>query len=818
MRSLLRGIARLLSVLGILLVLVAALLGGVLWLTLPRANQSARIQGLSAPVDISFDADGVPRIRAANEQDAAAALGFVHARDRMFQMDLMRRNASGRLSEIAGPVTLPLDRTMRTLGLRQAAESDYAGLPADAKALLQAYANGVNAWIAMRGRFAAPEFLVLGAPEPWTPVDSLLWGKTMGLWLSGNWRTELSRQALAGRVPQRLIDELWPDLSGAGRPEAALALPHQFADAAAALEKLLPAFPSPFTLPNTASNEWAVDGRHTASGAPLLAGDPHLAFGFPGIWYLARIDTPDLTLVGATAPGIPGLVIGHNGHIAWTFTTTGADTQDLFVETPVGDDEYQTPDGPKPFAIRQEVIKVRGRPDETLTVRSTRHGPVISDLQGRSGPILAVAMANLAPGDTAAEGLFTLNHAQTVQQAGAAAALISSPVQNLLVADRQTIALYVTGRVPIRRAGDGSAPVTGDGSHDWIGWASGEQLPHYVSPESGRLVNTNERIAPPDFPVFLGRDWFGDWRARRARQLLDATSRHTAEDFARMQTDVVSAFAQLVLPVLRAVPPQPDAATRAQPDAATRAQPDAASATQPGAASRPPPDAASTAQPTVASATQPDIAGKAQALLKDWDGAMTMDAPQPLIFNAWIDQFYAAVLRKAGISLADGGPMADFVAFVLTPPGAHWCGGDCNPLLAQALKTATDDLATRFGPDPAAWRWGTAHPAVFAHPVLRAIPVLGTLTTASIPSPGDDTTLDRGGPRFSDFTSVHGASYRGVYDLGDLDRSLFVVTPGQSGNPLSRFGRNFMTRWRNGATITIGPQPQAVTATVHLAP
>jgi penicillin amidase len=742
----------------------------VLWLTLPRSSQQARIQGLSAPVDITFDADGVPRIRAANDQDAAAALGFVHARDRMFQMDLMRRNASGRLSELAGPATLPLDRMMRTLGLRRAAEADYAALPADTRAILQAYANGVNAWIALRGRFAAPEFLLFGAPEPWTPVDSLLWAKTMGLWLSLNWRTELSRQALAGRVPQPMIDELWPDESGPGRPQAALPVTQQFADAVARLDAVLPRFPSPFTLPNTASNEWAVDGRHSATGAPLLAGDPHLAFGFPAIWYLARIDTPDLTLVGATAPGIPGLVIGHNGHIAWTFTTTGADTQDVFVETPVGTDEYQTPDGPKPFISRQEHIKVRGQPDEVLTVRETRHGPVISDLQGRSGPILAVSMANLAPGDTAATGLFALNHASTVQQAGVAAAEISSPVQNLLVADRQTIALYVTGRVPIRRAGDGAAPVTGDGSHDWIGWASGDQLPHYVSPASGRLVNTNERIAPPDFPVFLGRDWFGDWRARRVRQLLDASDRHSAADFARMQIDVVSTFAQQVLPVLLAVP------------------------------------------------QQPDLAGKAQSLLKGWDGAMTMDAPQPLIFNAWISRFYALVLKQAGIPLADGGPIPDFIAFVLSPPGAHWCGGNCNAPLAEALKTAMTELSARFGPDPAAWRWGTAHPAVFAHPVLRALPVLGALTTLTIPSPGDDTTIDRGGPRFSNFESVHGAAYRGVYDLADLDRSLFVVTPGQSGNPLSRFSRNFMTRWRDGDTITIGPQPASIVATVHLAP
>ncbi|HUN40043.1 MAG TPA: penicillin acylase family protein [Acetobacteraceae bacterium] len=771
MRTVLRGLAHMLSAIGFVILLLVALVSGALWLTLPRTNQAARIPGLSAPVDITFDQDGVPRIRAANDLDAATALGFVHARDRMFEMDLMRRNASGRLSEIAGPVTLPLDRLMRTLGLRQAAEADYAALPPATRAVLQAYANGVNAWIALRGRFAAPEFLVLGRPKLWTPVDSLLWGETMGLWLSMNWRQELSRQALAGKVPQQLIDELWPDESGPGRPEAALTLRRQFADAVAGLEKVLPDFPSPFTLPRTASNEWAVDGRHTATGAPLLAGDPHLAFGFPAIWYLARIDTPDNTLAGATAPGIPGLVIGRNRHIAWTFTTTGADTQDIFIETPVGADECETPDGPKPFTVREEHIKVRGQPDVMLKVRSTRHGPVISDLLGRKGgPILAVEMANLAPGNTAATGLFALNHAQTVEQAGEAAAEITAPVQNLLVADAHTIGLYVTGRVPIRRAGDGFAPVPGNGAYDWVGWASGSQLPHYVSPASGRLVNTNERIAPPDFPVFMGRDWFGDWRARRVRQLLDDNNHLTTADFARMQVDVVSTFAEQVLPALLAVPQQPGAV------------------------------------------------GQAQALLKGWDGAMTTDSPQPLIFNAWINRFYALLLRQHDIPLSDGGPVPDFVAFVLTTAGAHWCNGDCNAPLAEALKTAVGELSARFGADPAAWRWGTAHQAVFAHPVLRAIPVLGALTTACISSPGDDTTIDRGGPRFNDFSSVHGAAYRGVYDLSDLDRSLFVITPGQSGNPLSRYSRNFMTRWRNGATIMLGPRPETVTATLSLTP
>nr|WP_294523577.1 penicillin acylase family protein [uncultured Rhodopila sp.] len=769
MQSFIRGFARLLAALGVLVLLLAALVAGAVWLTIPGTGRTTRIPGLAAPVDIAFDADMVPRIRAGSEQDAAAALGFVHARDRMFQMELMRRAASGRLSEIAGTVTLPIDRLMRTLGLRQHAVADLAALPADTRAILDAYARGVNAYLALKGRFAAPEFLVLGPPEPWEPADSLLWAKTMGLWLSMNWRQELSRQGLAGKLPAALLDQLWPRQPGLPAPDAMAEPANRFASAATRLLSVLPSFPAPYTMPSSASNEWAVDGRHSATGAPLLAGDPHLAFGFPGIWYLARIDLPGRVLAGGTAPGVPFLVLGHNGKIAWTFTTTGADVQDIFIETPAGTGQYQAPEGPRPFVLREERISVRGQPDQLLLVRETRHGPVVSDLDSPSGPILAVSMGNLQAGDTAAAGLLALNRASTVQEAGQAAARISSPVQNLLVADAKTIGMFVTGRVPIRKAGDGAMPAPGDGSHDWIGWAWGESLPHSVSPPTGRLVNANEPVWPANFPVFMARDTFGDWRAQRIRQLLDASERHTVADFAAMQADNVDLFARHVLPVLLALP---------------------------------------------------DLTGKpnrALGLLKDWDGAAVMDSPAPLIFNAWMEMFYRAVLTRAGIPLAAGGPEADFLAFVLSPAGAHWCNGDCAPMLRDSLAATVTELSARFGSDPAKWRWGDAHQAQFAHPLLRTIPVLGPFTTISVPSAGDDNTLNRGGMNPA-MQSVHGAAYRGVYDLADLDRSLFMITPGQSGNPFSSHARDFVVRWRDGATITLGPDAATVTGTIRLTP
>jgi penicillin amidase len=782
-----RWLRRALAVLTTLVLLVLAAVAGLVWLTLPGGDVTAAIPGLSAPVAIDLDADGIPRIHAGNEADAAAALGFLHARERLFQMDLMRRVASGELAEVFGADALPTDRMMRTLGLRVRAVADLPLLPADTRALLEAYARGVNAWIAAHGRLSAAEFVVLGTPRPWTPVDSLLWGKTMALYLSGNWREERARLVLDAKFPAAEVDELWPDGGGGGHPEAALAPDPslQFAvdrpvlaSMAARLAAVVPEFPAPFTLPDSASNGWAVDGTHSATGAPLLAGDPHLGYGFPSVWYLARIETPGHVLAGATAPGLPFLVLGHNGHVAWTFTTTGADVQDLFVETPAGDDRYKTPDGTQPFTLREESIRVRGAPDELLTIRETRHGPVISDLVDPTGPVLALAAAELQPADTAAAGLLALNRATDVAAAGAAAAQITSPIQNMTVADGHTIALFVTGRIPIRAAGDGSRAAPGaDGSHDWVGWASGDRLPHYVSPASGRLVNANERVAPPDFPVFLGRSWYDDFRAQRIHALLAASDRHSTGSFAAIQLDIVDLAARDLLPTLRALP---------------------AEMLPPGSTAR-----------------------AAFALLAGWDGVTARDGPQALIFNAWAQRFRSSLLDHLGVPPAGRAavaPWPQLLHHAFSPAGAHWCGGDCRQMLADSLVRSMPDLVARFGPDPALWRWGAAHQAVFAHPVLRLLPALGALTEARIETPGDDSTIDRGGLAQGTYESVHGPEFRGVYDLADLNRSLFVMAPGQSGNPFSHLARNFLQRWRDGASVTLAPDAPRIAAVITLNP
>ncbi len=754
-------------------------IGTALWCTLPGRFQSLRIPGLGHPVAVSFDAFGVPRIRAASNEDAAAALGFLHARDRMFQMELMRRLGSGGLSDRPGRATLPIDRMMRVLGLRVRAAAAYPRLPAPDRALLDAYARGVNAEIAARGRFIAPEFLLLGRPEPWTPTDSLLWGRLMALSLGSNWHTELARLAASPRLPLERQLALQPASGETPLPQAGLTSDPALVRLARDLQRSLPRFPAPYTLPEEASDEWAVDGAHSGTGAPLLAGDPHLALGFPAIWYLARIDRPASTLTGATAPGAPFLVIGQNGHIAWTFTSNEADTEDLFIEQPGPDGTYLAPDGPRRFTVRTERIRVRGGADQEFQVRESRHGPLISDvLPQPQHRMLAVSMEALLPTtpahDDAAAGLIALDDATSLEQAAAAAATGTAPVQNLLVADRTRIAMFTTGVVPVRRQGDGAFPQNGaDGLHDWIGIASGDRLPHVLAPASGHLLNGNERTAPADFPVYMGRDWPRDWRARRIRSLLDAYPKPDLVRFAGMQNDTASAFALAVLPTL---------------------------------------------QSRTAGAAD-DFSLRALAMLRGWDGSMSAAAPQPLIFNAWLQRFAGDVLDRNGVDPAIAGPWPDLIAFLLSTPGAAWCGGDCTPMLTHALSESTAQIAAVQGNDPADWRWSRAHRAIFDNAFLRTIPLIGRLASRGVVVSGDETTLLRAGSAgLGDFSATHGAAYRGVYDLADPDRSRFIVTPGQSGNWLSANAWNLMQDWASGATITIPREPGSVSARASLTP
>ena len=761
-----------------LAVIGAFVVAGMVFTTLPDAREELKLEGLGAPVTITLDSDGIPRIAAESERDAAIALGYLHARDRMFQMEQMRRGAEGRLAEIAGAQAVRLDRFSRLLGLAQLARADLAALSPEARDLLQAYADGVNAWIGVRGRMAAPEFLVLGEPEPWKPEHSLLWGKVMGLWLSGNWRGDIERARLAATLPPERFRILWPEDDSPGRPDLASLDPGRLGRMLASV----PVFGEDAPVPSSASNAWAVAASRSASGAPLLASDPHLGFQAPVLWYLARIELPGGRFrVGATAPGVPAIVIGRNERIAWGFTTTHSDTQDVFIERVVGANAYATPSGPRPFTLRNERIRVRGQADEVLTVRETRHGPVVSDLDPpgdrSTETAVSVAMANLAPGDTAADGLLALNRATSLEEAQVAAALLTSPPQTLTIADTNgRIGQFLVGRTPIRRSGDGRRPQPGwDGAADWIGFIPFAEMPHSIDPAGGVLAAANSRPAPADAPVFLGADWPGDWRLRRIQALIAARPTHDAASFTAMQNDILSTFAQGVLPTLRAVTPS-------------------------------------------------DTAAAAHALLRDWDGTMAAAAPQPLIFHAWLQAFRHAALEAGGASAAEGVVGPEFLRALLRPDGhgAEWCGPDrCAAILSRSLDSALQELTERHGRDPATWRWESMHVARFEHPLLRFMPVLGDLTRLEAPTPGDGETLSRGTFRSGGplaFTHVQGAGLRAVFDLSDPDGTLAVIATGQSGHPLSDQYGNMLPRWQAGEMVRLGRTPDREAGRIRLTP
>ncbi len=768
-----------------LVVLAAA--GAYLWLrtSLPQTDGSLAVSGLAAPVEILRDGDGVVTIRAAGENDGYFALGFAHAQDRLFQMEFMRRLGAGRLSEVIGPATLELDKRMRVFGLHALAEASFAELSPEVQTAIEAYAAGVNAFLAARRGVLPLEFQLLRtAPAPWRPADSLVWGRLMALQLSTNWREELFRLRLSRRLAPDRLEALWPALPGGG-DGAALDPAERFGGGAGSAIDLAGLSPTFDGIPG-ASNSWAVDGRFTASGKPLLANDPHLGLALPDQWYLARIETPGGTVAGATAPGVPFVIIGHDGHVAWSFTTTAGDTQDLFVErlTPGSPDRYVTAGGDSLFVSRAETIKVRGEADVTLTVRQTAHGPVISDIglaaeAAGAGEVVALAWPGFLENDRTAEALYRMNHAADAASFREALRLFDSPQQNVVFADTAgAIGFVAAGRMPVRKAlsGGGQMPAPGwTGAYDWTGFLPFEELPQVLGPPSGRIVTANNDIGPPGYRHFIAARWEEPYRARRIDELLDErqASALTAADMAAIQMDDLSLAARDLLPGLLsglpAVPLEGAAATAAE-------------------------------------------------ILAAWDYRMDRDRPAPLIFTAWLQELDRRVFAaELGPLYADfarwNGNGAGALLAGFSRPQRDWCGlaalaaqPACQAALGPSLEAAVAALAEAYGGDPDSWRWGDAHRARFAHPLLDRISVVGDLAASTVETDGDDFTVNRGtalpAPSLR-FPHVHGASLRAVFDLADLDRSLFMIPGGQSGNPLSAHFTDLVDPWRDGVFVTI---------------
>ena len=745
------------------LVLLAVLALGSGWAflasSLPQTTGTLMLPGLARPVNVIRDAAGVPTIKADSPHDLYLALGFVHAQDRLWQMDLQRRVTQGRLSEIFGAAALGSDRFMRTLGLYRHAAAGVPFMSPEFEAVLDAYAQGVNDFLDS-GKSLPIEFTLLRyRPDPWAPADSLAVGKLFDLQLAGNYRQELLHAKLAQTLSADQIHELFPDYPKDGPVTLA-----KLADLTRGLpvDALLAALPDEVG-PKRASNNWVVDGAHSVTGKPLLANDPHLDYSAPLIWYLARLEAPNLTLAGVTVPGAPVQILGHNDRIAWGYTTTDADVEDVYVEKidPADPNHYLTPDGSAPFDSFQEMIPVKGQAPEPLTIRSTRHGPVISDLTGplstaATGTVLALQTSFLIDDDRSTEAQWRVGLARGWPSWVEALRLFTAPMQNMVYADHDgNIGFFAPGQIPIRKKGDGTLPVPGwTGEYDWNGWVPFEELPQTFNPPAGHIATANNKIVPDSYPYLLTYDWNTPYRVERIEAGLAETPRQSIDSAAAIQADVVSLTAKHLLPLMLASDP-------ADPRAKT-----------------------------------------AMELLSHWDAKMLADRPEPLIFMAWLKALNKHLYQPALGDLFERywGTTPIATEGVLTSH-QHWCGeGGCPAALQASLKDALDELTALYGTDMNDWRWGTAHPALFAHPIFHRLPILRQLFDRQMPADGSVDTVNAGTFLFANpdgpFTDIHGPTLRAIYDLNDLDKSVFLTALGQSAHVLSPHYADLLPRWR----------------------
>jgi penicillin G amidase len=803
---------------GLCLFIALVLGGGFLWLrsSLPETDGTLILTGLQAPVTISRDRDGIPHIRAETDNDAYFALGFVHAQDRLWQMEATRRVGQGRLAEIVGKVGLPSDRFSRVLGYEQLAKTALAQLSPDARAAVDAYTAGINAWLQSHSGALPPEFLALRfTPEPWRAEDCLLWGKLMATRLS-NWPMLSLRLRLATSLGPDELTDLFPPYPGNAPitvDDAELKPGQKRASLDDSDTRITAHYAAPLPLsgsdprvPSEASNIFAVAGTGSESGKPLLANDPHLGFDAPNLWYLVRIDTPDMTLAGATVPSIPFLIIGHNRNVGWGFTTTGAETDAIFAERPDPSDSAKIAgiDGPETLSSHDETIAVAGDKPEHLVVRASRHGPIISDVMRIAGlgedEIAALSSPSLRENDRTAEAFYRLNQAQSAADFREGLRDFQAPMQNAAFADTEGHTGFVTaGLLPIRTRIEDGGIRPGWSDSDEERYVPFDELPQVMDPPSGRIVNANNKVAGDKYPYYLGMFWADSDRAQRINALLSAQQKVDTTSLSTIQTDAVSLGARTLLPRLL---------------------------------------------PLVAEAGLSSAASTALNSLSSWDGAMSRNRPEPLIYHAWIAELAHSL--AAGRNLGDNGALIAMIGRPMTlmrilDSQKTWCASaseesanqTCQPLVAGAFATAIDDLTKTFGNDPSRWRWGDAHRAVFANRLFAGIPLLDRLSTIDVSTDGDDDTVNRGtignsggvgsqdkGSYFYQpplYPGVHGPGLRAIMDFSNLDNSLFMQATGQSGNLLSSHYRDLSDRWADGQYLRL-PRESGVDRGLILTP
>jgi penicillin amidase len=825
--------------------------------SLPKTAGSATLPGLGGDVTVMRDGSGIPHLFGDSITDLARAQGYVHAQERFFEMDLRRHITAGRLSELVGKDGIETDEVIRTMGWRRVAEEELPTLKPQTRQVLQAYADGVNTYLHGRSPGeVAVEYSILGLQLPtaeiedWTPVDSLAWLKAMAWDLRGNYVDELARARMSGRLTPAQINQVYPaydfeahppilsndewspqvpgnatrsavpsalttggagtTTSDAGSSPAAERLTSPSAQASyAKVHAALDAIPQLVGRgAGVGSNSWVVAGSRTTTGKPLLANDPHLGVSQPGIWIQnslsCRTVSPScpLDVSGFSFAGVPGVIIGHNADISWGFTNLGPDVSDFYLERVVGDTYLR--DGEwEPVTTRQEVIKVAGGPDREITVRSTVHGPVLSDVvdtladagsrapteqSGDENQSYAVSLAwtGLIPGRTA-DAILDLNLATDFDTFRQAARSFAVPAQNLLYADRQGhIGYQAPGQVPIRRSAlpkypAGYWPAPGwDSAYDWRGFVDFADMPWTLDPKDGVIVAANQAVTSSSTP-FLTTEWDDGWRSTRIGERLAALDKVSPADMANIQLDTQDSFAKVLVPALLAVPLS---ASEAEPD----------------------------------SGELLEFTREARELLRDWDYTTPTGDGEAGAAAAYYNAVWRNLLEllfddelPAGIKADGDARWRSAVQRLLANPKSAWWDNKLTPnvtegkdeILRQALVEARLELTRELGKDPAKWQWGKLHRLTLEHPVLGGDsvpgPVRWLVNEGPHDMPGGSSIVNANGWNASEGYEVDWApSMRMVVDLSDFNRSTWINQTGVSGHPTDSHYADQVDDWVAG--------------------
>jgi penicillin amidase len=759
----------------IILLLAAVLVGASLFIqrTFPTIDGTVEVPGLRAKVEVYRDEWGMPHIYAQDAEDLFFAQGYVTAQDRLWQMEMNRRIGSGTLSEVLGDATLDDDRFIRTLGWRRVAEMEAGSLEGESKALLEAYAAGVNAFIDSHRGGLPLEFTVLGfEPEPWTPADSISWAKVMAWDLGGNWEAELLRAQLIEAVGEEKAAELSPPYPD----DAPLIVPPEVGGYGgldvedvvacyAPLKKLLGTGG-----PGVGSNNWVVDGSKSATGMPLLANDMHLPLNLPSIWYEVHLVGGGFNVEGYSFPGVPGVIVGHNEDIAWGVTNVNPDVQDLYVEkiNPENPDQYGYQGEWLDMEIIEEVIEVEGQEPVVERVRSTHHGPIVTSVVEDLTDVISFQWTALEP-NRMIDSLFMLNRASNWDEFRAALALWAVPSQNFVYADREgTIGYQTPGLIPTRVEGHtGLLPVPGwTGEYEWQGYIPFEELPSVSNPSTHFIVTANNKVVGDEYPHFLAYDFAVGHRAQRITTLLEEKEVLSVEDFHRIHGGRYSVPGEIFTPYILEIEPEGFLQERALNE--IRPWDHHSDADSTGAA------IFEVFYRELVKNTFGDELG--EELLAEYLGAGT-----------WHEIALESMIEEAD------NPWFDDV----NTPGRE----TRDDIVVRAFADACDYLGNKFGDVPHTWKWGRLHGITFVHQplgqsgiaVLEAIVNRGPVEIGGSAYTVNAASYDADEP----FATADGVSQRLIVDLSNFDNSLSTHTLGQSGLPFHKHYDDMIPLWRD---------------------